>query len=421
MGYRELLRSQPGFRRLWLGQLVSQAGDWLQLIALLRLFPTSGQGAFLLAGMFIVRVLPTMIWAPFAGVVADRFPRGRVMVACDLLRAVIVLAYLFVRGPEDVIWIYALQFIQESVTTFFEPARSAAVPQVVERRALLAANSLAGATWSAMLAFGSALGGVITGTLGARAAFIADAATFVASAILIGGVKIPKVVLDAEAALKRSADRFGFHALRDGIAYLRENAPQAIAASVKGLWGMAGGVFFLYSIYAGEVFTAKGGDPARATGILYAGRGIGALMGPLVARRIFGESVRALRRGVQIGYLLAATAYVVFAFSNVLWLGVLMVIVAHAGGSTCWVNSTQLLQLTVPNRLQGRAFAVELALFTLAQSLSSLAAGYAVGHTLTSTRNVALAMASLALLAGGIWFVAMRKNGAKLEAASADR
>src|SRR5512132_2951148 len=169
MGYRELLRTQPAFRKLWLGQIVSELGDWLQLIALLALFPTKGAGATHLAGIFIVRMLPSIVWAPVAGVVADRFPRGRVMVACDLGRALVVLGYLLIRGPEDVLWIYALMFAQETLSCFFEPARAAALPQIVPPHALLAANSLSGATWSAMLAIGAALGGFIAAALGPRA------------------------------------------------------------------------------------------------------------------------------------------------------------------------------------------------------------------------------------------------------------
>src|SRR5262245_26895356 len=110
MGYRELLLTQPSFRRLWLGQLVSELGDWLQIIALVGLFPTAGRAVEALSGIFIVRMLPSIVWAPVAGVVADRFPRGRVMVACDLGRTLIVLGYLLVRGPEDVLLIYGLMF-----------------------------------------------------------------------------------------------------------------------------------------------------------------------------------------------------------------------------------------------------------------------------------------------------------------------
>lgn len=418
MGYRELLRTQPAFRRLWLGQIVSELGDWLQLLALLALFPTQGAAVERLAGIFIVRMLPSIVWAPLAGVVADRFPRGQVMVACDLGRALIVLGYLLIRGPGDVIWIYLLMFAQESLSSFFEPARSAALPQVVEPRALLAANSLSGATWSAMLAIGAALGGVLLAGVGPRAAFMVDAGSFVASALFLGSIGIPPVMRDATSAAAHARDRSGLFAMREGLAYLRAHRAQASAALVKGLWGMSGGIVFLFSIYAGERFTAPGRDPASTTGLLFAGRGLGALAGPLVMRRFFGESPGALRRSIQIAFPVATLAIVAFAFAPTALLGALCLVVVHAGGSTCWVNSSQLLQLAVPNSLQGRVFAVELAAFTFATALSNAFAGAALGHGLLDLRGVTFAMAGAAALSALGWWVAMRRVGPRLDAAA---
>jgi MFS family permease len=418
MSYLELLRTQPSFRRLWLGQLVSELGDWLQLIALVGLFPTEGEATLALSGIFIVRLLPSIVWAPLVGVVADRFPRGRVMVACDLGRAVIVLSYLFIRGPEDVVWIYALMFAQESLTALFEPARAAALPQVVPPKALLAANSLSSMTWSSMLAIGSALGGLIAGTIGARAAFIANGVSFLASALLIGGIGIPRVVRDAASAAAHARDTFGLFALREGIAYLRSHRPQAAAALVKGLWGMSGGIVFLFSIYAGAVFSAGGAAPARATGLLYAGRGVGALVGPLVTQRLWGESSRSLRRSIQVGFPLAAVAYVAFSFAPNAVIGALLLVCAHAGGSACWVSSTQLLQISVPNGLQGRVFAVELCALTFTMALSNAFAGVALGRDVMGLRAVTFVIAGAAAVSALIWALTMRRLGRRLDAAA---
>ncbi|APR80512.1 transporter, putative [Minicystis rosea] len=419
MGYLELLRSQPAFRRLWLGQVVSEVGDWLQFIALVGLFPTTGRAAEALAGLFIVRMLPTVLWAPLAGVVADRYPRGRVMVICDLLRALCVLGYLFVRGPEDVWLVYALVFVQESLTSFFEPARAAALPQVVERRALLAANSLAGATWSSMLAIGSALGGLVTLLVGPRGAFIVDSLSFLLSAILIAGVPIPRVEPAADAA-PPARDPFGLHALREGARYLKGHRPQAVVALAKGLWGLSGGVVFLYAVYAAEVFTPKGGESARALGILYAGRGVGALVGPLVLHRILGESARSLRWSVQVGFVLAAIGVAALISAHHIAAGALFLVVAHAGGSANWVCSTQLLQITVPNPLQGRVFAVEQGAFTLTMAISSGVAGALIGRGITSLHGATLVLAAVAAASGFSWWIAMRRLGTRLEAAAAD-
>ena len=416
MGYRELLRTQHAFRRLWAGALVSQCGDWLQFVALLQLFPTRGRAVEALAGVFIVRALPWVVWAPVAGVVADRLPRGQVMIASDLLRAVTVLGYLLVDGPGDLPLVYALMFAQESLSAFFEPARAAVLPQIVEPRALLAANSLSGATWSATLALGSLLGGVISAALGPRAAFLADAASFVLSALLLASVRFPPPPARDAGAPR---DRFGLAAVREGARWLRAHGAQASAAAVKTLWGLSSGIVFLFSVYAAEVFAVGGRDAATNTGLLYAGRGVGALLGPLVARRFLGETADALRRGIQIAFPLAAAAMAAFAFVPSAQGGAALLVLAHAGGSTCWVNSTQLLQLSVPNALQGRVFAVELAGLTVAMALSNAFAGAVLGRELLGLRATTLAMAGMAITSALVWALAMRRHAPALDAAAA--
>jgi hypothetical protein len=201
----------------------------------------------------------------------------------------------------------------------------------------------------------------------------------------------------------------------------RAQRPQAFVTAVKGLWGMSGGIVFLFSIYAGEVFTPRGGDPAIATSLLYAGRGVGALVGPLIAKRVFGESAQALRASIQYGFPLAAIAYAALSLAPSAYVAASLLVVAHAGGSTCWVSSTQLVQLTVPNALQGRAFAAELALLTISTSASYTLSGVAIGRGLSGPRGVTLVMAGAALVSALSWALAMRRHGHALDAAAESR
>lgn len=151
--------------------------------------------------------------------------------------------------------------------------------------------------------------------------------------------------------------------MREGAGYLRAHPAQAAAATVKGLWGMCGGMVSCLGVRGG-MYLEQGSDPARATGLLSAGRGVGALIGPLVAPANMGGVATALRRGMPAGLPLAACSFVAFSYAPSAILGALCLVFAHAGGSTCWVSSTQLLQLTVPNSLQGRVFSVEQATFS---------------------------------------------------------
>jgi MFS family permease len=111
-------------------------------------------------------------------VIADRFSRQRIMIVSDLLRAVVVLGFLFVRRADQLWIIYVLTVFQLGLSTFFEPAKTAAIPSIVEDRELVAANAISSVTWSAMLTIGAALGGLITGWFGTDVAFVLDAATY---------------------------------------------------------------------------------------------------------------------------------------------------------------------------------------------------------------------------------------------------
>src|SRR3982751_2335464 len=191
-GYIDLLRRNHSFRQLWLGQVVSQMGDWFDTIALYTIIlklTGSGRDVGLL---LVARFVPSFFFGPISGVIADRFSRQRIMIVSDLLRAVVVLGFLFVRRADQLWIIYVLTVFQLGLSTFFEPAKTAAIPSIVEDRELVAANAISSVTWSVMLTLGAAIGGVITGWFGTNAAFILDAFSYLLSAALIVSIRLPK-------------------------------------------------------------------------------------------------------------------------------------------------------------------------------------------------------------------------------------
>src|SRR5947208_15473098 len=189
--YGELLRANRGFRLLWLGQVVSQMGDWFDTIAVytiaLRLTGSSRSVALIM----VARFLPTVVLGPGAGVIADRFSRRSIMIASDIMRAIVVLGFLFVRRPDQMWLVYVLTVFQLAFSTFFEPAKTAAIPSIVSDRELVPANAIAAVTWSVMLTLGAAIGGFVAGWFGTDVAFVLDSLTFIASAFLISVVHFP--------------------------------------------------------------------------------------------------------------------------------------------------------------------------------------------------------------------------------------
>jgi MFS family permease len=387
----DLLRGEPRFRNLWFSQCVSEIGDWFQLVALVSMMPTSGLAVSSLAGLFVVRYVAMAALSPLAGVVADRYHRGWVMIVADLARAVIAYSFTLVRGPEDVALAYALSFALEGFATVFEPARGAATPQIVPPRALFAANTLGSATWSAMLAIGTVIGGLFTASMGRKAAFTINAASFVLSAVFVWRAKIPPLP-QGHARAERPGP---LRDLADGLAYLRDHpAQRAITFAKAGalLWG---GIAVIVSVFADRLFRPT--DVAISTGLMYGGRGLGAFVVPFVMARVFGEGPRGLVRSIRWAFPIAFVAFSFFA----LGLGVLpcaaALFVAHGATATVWVSSAQLLQMTVPNRVLGRVLSVELLLLTIALASSSGLAALLMGRVGLSPQRTGFVIAALLL------------------------
>jgi len=141
IGYVQLLRENRAFRQLWLGQVVSQMGDWFNTIAIYTIILNlTGSGRYI-GLLMVARFLPSFFFGSLSGVVADRFSRRSIMIVSDLLRAVVVLGFLFIRRADQLWLIYVLTVLQLALSTFFEPAKTAAIPSIVSDRQLVAARA----------------------------------------------------------------------------------------------------------------------------------------------------------------------------------------------------------------------------------------------------------------------------------------
>ncbi|MGH2830951.1 MAG: MFS transporter, partial [Actinomycetota bacterium] len=186
---KTVLGRNPDFARLYVAALISYAGDWFAAVALLGLvLETTGRAS--LAGLLLATsTLPFALMSVFAGVIADRVDRRKLMVVADLLRAGVALGFLAARTGST-IWIgFACNGLLSAISPLFEPASSAAMPNLVRTEDLARANVLMGAAWGTMLAVGAAIGGLVATTLGRDTAFLMNAASFVASAILIASIR----------------------------------------------------------------------------------------------------------------------------------------------------------------------------------------------------------------------------------------
>jgi MFS family permease len=371
--YLTLLRSNPAFTRLFAAQLISFAGDWFATVALLGLALQLTGSPAVASLLLVVQTGAFAIASPIAGVLADRYDRRRLMVIADLARVPVALAFLLARDP-NTLWIaFAAVALLSLGAAVFEPTSSASLPNLVDEGQLPEANVLIGSAWGTMLAVGAALGGLVAATLGRDVAFVVNAASFGASALLIVGIRRSfRAPRETELPGERPARGGVAESIRVVLRFARGNRTLAALLLSKTTFGVGTGVIVLLAVFGRDVF--KAGD--AGIGILFAARGLGALLGPFLVRSIVGVSERGLIGGIAASFGIFAVSYALLPLAPILPLAALAVFAGHLGGGAQWTLSSYGLQRAAPDAIRGRVFSFDYGLVTLTITLSTLVAGF---------------------------------------------
>jgi hypothetical protein len=257
-----------------------------------------------------------------------------------------------------------------------------------------------------MLTLGAAIGGLITSTLGTDAAFILDAASYILSAVLIANIRVPK--RPKRQRQKVSIGRLlGITETIEGIRYVKDRPRVLAALLVKPAWGLGGGILTLLAVFGERIFP-MGKNAGGGIGVLFAARGIGTAIGPLVARRVSGEGAKGMQAAIGIAFLIGGTFYIAFGRATNFIFALVVLGIAHCGGSILWVFSTVILQKEVVDNFRGRVFAAELALVTLTMAASNYVTGELLTRFNISPRTVTVGIGILFLLPGITWFLTRR-------------
>lgn len=406
VGYGALITGNANFRRLWIGTVISFLGDWFNTIALYVLVTELTGSPLALGAVFITKMLPWALSAPLAGVLVDRYNRRRLMVGMDVLRAIVVLGFLWIDQPSGVPWLYVLLAVQVVAGAVFTPAKSAAVPNITTPRELLTANALMSATWSTMLAVGAALGGLAVEAFGTAAVFWIDSGTYVVSAAFIAATTIPQDTAPAKTSLVRSAAR----EIMDGWTHLRNHPRIGRIAFAKGTWSLAGGgLVYMLALLGDRLAPAALG---AGIGVLFMARGIGTGIGPLLTRWLFQDRAQ---WPTVIGVAIAMCGGAYAVVGTLPWTSTpaaiaricVFVVVGHAASAGNWVLSTVMLQKRTADRYRGRVFSTEWLLVMSAESLSILVASAVLEAGWLSLPGTILLFAGVQVMSGLAWLLAV--------------
>ncbi|MFN2455171.1 MAG: MFS transporter [Pyrinomonadaceae bacterium] len=472
MTYRQLLAANADFRRLWMGQIVSEIGDWLNNIAVLALaFELAGANrqGLALAAYALSRHLPLFFFGPVAGVVVDRANRRRVMIVADVLRAALAPCFILAGALGKLSVIYVVGAALFSVSAFFNVAKRAAIPNITRSHdELLSANALSASTTAATIAVGSALGGVVATFAGRNAVFVLNAATFLLSAEMIRRIRadtkedesiasgnlrkeqtiLPEanvgqidkdlmLPLEVVAPVEIVAPEFAatvaaprrFNSLtgslrraglefREGLRYVRGSRVLASLFVVAAGWGLGNGVArALYSIFGARLgVQAASGLVARPVdfgiSVLFVAMGLGGVLGAPIAVRFNKAGGAGLGARMGRSMVFDGCGLALFSFMPTLWTAALVLTAREANFAIWWTAQQTIVMSRTDDRYRGRVFASYETLTTLMMVGSMLAAGAAAD--VYGIRFVAATGGIVIALSGLSWFV-LERRGRRLD------
>lgn len=432
--YSELLKGNRNFRRLWAGQVISELGTWFSFIAELGLVRMLSGSALVTTALLVARLLPFLLVAPIAGVFADRGSRKRIMIAADLMRALIAGAYVFAGLIGSAWLVVACSALMASLTMFFEAAKNASIPNLVTPRELLTANVLMFSTRFLQYTLGSAIGGLTAAQFGYNTAFVVNALSFVGSALFI--IRIPgrstRQERDATAKSSVLADPMsaeavaitpiagseqpfapgsaGFFAdLREGLRYIWRTPFVRAVILVNIGWGSGGGMTtILFDRIGGHVFaqgSSEGGDWFVAA--LFTAGGAGVFLGMMLTRRIGMWIADEHRAGHFIGWSLLAHG-LLFSIAGLMptlasmavWVGLSRLVL----GAEFGFQETMMMRI-LPDDYRGRVFTTDRSLELATMAISTIITGWLL--TWFGPRSLMIASGLLSASPGVVWLLAL--------------
>lgn len=379
------------FRLFFAGHLLSMVGTWMQTTAMGWLVLELTDSALLLGLVTAAGSLPVLLFTLYAGVLADRVDKRRVIVAAQAAAAVLalVLAVLTGTGHVTVPLILALVFLLGTAGAFEIPTRQSFFVELVGQEDLTSAIALNSSAFSASRVVGPAFAGALLGSVGVAACFYLNAVSYLAVIAGLLAIRLPPFRVPERTASTLTN-------LREGFAFIRADRPvRTLVWTIAALSVFGFPYAMLLPVFARDVLHVG----APGLGWLLAASGSGALAGGITLSTLAGR----VRRGRLVLGACLVFALLVGAFALSRSFALSLVLLAGAGFCMILTNASvnALLQSLVPDRLRGRVMSVYVFMFLGMAPLGSLQAG-ALARWFGAPAGLAAGAAALALVVAGV-------------------
>ena len=374
--FTRLLHDNRNYRYTWIGQIVSEIGDYFNNIAVFSLALKEGHSGLVVTGIMLARAVSVILAGPLAGVLLDRVDRNRIMIASDLIRAVVAAGFIITLHCPQPWLLFVLSGLLMFASPFFTSGRSSILPTIANKEELHTANSVTQTTQWTTLTVGALLAGTTIMQFGYAWAFALNSFSFLFSAACISRLRAPGGGFRARrTALTEAEVARPWHEYADGLRYMRRT-PLILGIAVINIgWASGGGAAqILFSLFGENVFH-KG---AAGIGQIWGCAGLGLVLGGAFGHW-FGKRAdfRAYKRAITVSYIIHGGAYIVFSQMTNYGLALLFIALSRAAVAVSSVlNMSQLLR-NVPDEYRGRVFATIESLVWAVMMVSMSAAGVA--------------------------------------------
>lgn len=355
------------FRLFFVGQFVSRVGFWMQNMALAWLVYRLTESSLMLGLVAFAGQAPTLVFGLFAGVVADRFDRYRVI----LVTLVLALAQALLLGVLTLLdritaWqVFGLALAAGAIQAFEMPARQSFLMEIVGRDDITSAVALNSTLVNGARILGPALAGVLVAQFGEGVCFLVNGLSFVPIIVGFLAMRLP-----ARGQPEGTAGSTGTF-IREGVAYALHTPAIRLLLVLVGLISLLSTPYtVLMPVFAGDILDSG----PNGMGMLMGAAGVGAVVGTLLLARHQGHET--LGRVMALALVRFGLGLLLFAWSDRFWLSMLVLPLVGSGFMVPLSATNTLLQTLAPDRLRGRVMSLFLMMFMGAPPVGSLLAGF---------------------------------------------
>lgn len=385
------MRHNRSFLLLWVGQSISNVGDWINFVAITVLVYQLTVSGLSLGVLRATHAGPELILGALAGVYVDRWDRKSTLISADLARAVLVALMAVSQNVGD---IYVLSLGANLAQLIFVPAKAATIPNIVSRETLTRANGLSSTSQTLAMALGSTIGGIAIATVGLRQAFYLDAISFLISAGCISFSRIPRTPSTSAVGSSFRAELAG------GWDALRTHPTLRGVTAMASALVLGPGVSTVLAVILAERVLHDG---TTGYSVIVSAMGVGAVIAAIGVSAAGSRFPRTT--GFRVGFLLAALGTALLGGSRSVPLAAVGFAVLGGGQIVAGISGTTLLQENTDDQLRGRIFGMYRTLVHVCSLLAAALAGVLADGLGAATVILGVGILEICLVPLCFWLV----------------